>query len=57
MTVFRSPDPKTNYIKRVVGFPNEDVRIQYGNLYAQKKDSNGEAVGRMEILQTDSEPA
>lgn len=51
VTVFRSPpDPKTNYIKRVVGLPNEDVRIQYGNLYAQKKDSNGEAVGRMEIL-------
>ncbi len=35
VTVFRSPpDLKTNYIKRFVALPNEDVRIQYGNLYA-----------------------
>ena len=38
VTVFRSPpDPKTNYIKRFVGLPNEDVRIQYGNLYARER--------------------
>ena len=38
VTVFRSPsDPKTNYIKRFVGLPEEDIRIQYGNLYVQKE--------------------
>ncbi len=56
VTVFRSPpDPKTNYIKRCVGLPNEDIRIQYGNLYAQKKDTAGTPQGKMEILRKPTE--
>ncbi len=42
VTVFRSPpDPKTNYIKRVVGLPNETIRIQYGDLFIQKEEIDG----------------
>ena len=36
-TVFRAPsDPKINYIKRIVGLPNENLRVQYGDLFVQK---------------------
>ena len=51
VTVFRSPpDPKTNYIKRFVGLPNENIRIQYGNLYAQPVDIAGNPDGEFQIL-------
>lgn len=51
VTVFRSPpDPKTNYIKRVVGLPNENVRVQYGDLFAQPTDSDGKGEGNFDIL-------
>lgn len=51
VTVFRSPpDPQTNYIKRFVGLPHENIRIQYGNLYAQKVDDSGNPSGEFEIL-------
>ena len=37
VSVFRSPaEPKINFIKRIVGFPNERLRIQYGDLFVQK---------------------
>ncbi len=39
VSVFRSPaEPKVNFIKRIVGFPNERLRIQYGDLFVQKID-------------------
>lgn len=34
VSVFRCPAvPKNNYIKRIVGLPNEDIRIQYGDIF------------------------
>lgn len=37
VSVFRSPgDPKINFIKRIVGLPNENLRVQYGDLFVQK---------------------
>ncbi len=36
VSVFRSPaDPNINFIKRIVGLPNERLRIQYGDLFVQ----------------------
>ena len=43
VSVFRSPaEPKINFIKRVVGFPNERLRVQYGDLFVQKIDPTSE---------------
>ena len=54
VTVFRSPpDLKTNYIKRFVGLPNEDIRIQYGNLYAKERIPGD--LGEPEILRKPTE--
>ena len=37
--VFKFPgNPKQNYIKRLVGLPNETVSIQYGDVYVQPAD-------------------
>ena len=37
VSVFRAPnDPKVNFIKRFVGLPNENLRIQYGDIFVQK---------------------
>lgn len=37
VSVFRSPsDPMINFIKRIVGLPNENLRVQYGDLFVQK---------------------
>ncbi len=45
VSVFRSPaDPKINFIKRIVGLPNENLRVQYGDLFAQPIDPNDERV-------------
>ncbi len=36
VSVFRSPaEPKINFIKRIVGLPNENLRVQYGDLFVQ----------------------
>ena len=36
VSVFRSPaDPNINFIKRIVGLPNERLRVQYGDLFVQ----------------------
>ena len=36
VSVFRSPaDPNVNFIKRIVGLPNERLRVQYGDLFVQ----------------------
>ncbi len=40
VSVFRAPaEPRVNFIKRIVGLPNENLRIQYGDLFVQKDDS------------------
>ncbi|MBR3218697.1 MAG: hypothetical protein IKF77_02145 [Thermoguttaceae bacterium] len=42
VSVFRCPAvPKNNYIKRIVGLPNEDVRIQYGDIFVRAVDPDG----------------
>lgn len=39
VVVFKYPEePKTNYIKRLVGLPNETIKIQWGDLFARKTD-------------------
>ena len=41
--VFKYPgDTNTNYIKRLVGLPNEDLRIYQGDLFVKPKDSEPE---------------
>lgn len=40
VVVFKYPEePKTNYIKRLVGLPGETIKIDWGNLYARKSDT------------------
>lgn len=40
VTVFRFPEEaQTNYIKRLVGLPNETLRIKHGDLYARGSDA------------------
>ena len=42
VSVFRCPaDPKNNYIKRIIGLPNEKLRIQYGDIFVQKVSPEG----------------
>ena len=37
--VFKYPyEAKTNYIKRLIGLPNETVRVEHGNIYVKKAD-------------------
>jgi signal peptidase I len=44
--VFKFPEqPKTNYIKRLVGLPNETVRIRDGDIYLWDQD-HGEQIQR-----------
>lgn len=50
VSVFRCPaDPRNNYIKRIVGLPNEEVRIQYGDLFVRKTGADG-TPGEFEIV-------
>ncbi len=40
VVVFKYPEePKTNYIKRLVGLPGETIKIDWGDLYARKDDT------------------
>lgn len=44
VSVFRSPsEPRINFIKRIVGFPNERLRVQYGDLFVQKVDPSDDS--------------
>lgn len=37
VVVFKYPeDPKTNYIKRLVGLPGEEIQIEWGDVYVRK---------------------
>ncbi len=48
VVVFKYPEePKTNYIKRCVGLPNETICIRQGNLYGKNEE------GAWEILRKD----
>lgn len=41
VTVFKYPEePETNYIKRLVGMPNEELRIERGDIYARRLMTN-----------------
>ncbi len=45
--VFKYPqDPQTNYIKRLVGLPGEELQISQGDIYARKTEA-----GKWQILQ------
>jgi signal peptidase I len=47
VVVFKYPgDAKTNYIKRLVGLPNERVRIQYGDIYTAPLNSEKFQIAR-----------
>ena len=40
VVVFKYPEePKTNYIKRLVGLPGETIKIDWGDLYAHNSDT------------------
>lgn len=53
VTVFRFPEEaQTNYIKRLVGLPNETIRIWHGDLYARASDAD-----EFEILRKPHETA
>ncbi len=44
VSVFRAPaEPKINFIKRIVGLPNERLRVQYGDLFAQPLNGDSDA--------------
>lgn len=39
--VFKNPnEAKTNYIKRLAGLPGEEIRIEWGDVYVRKLNSN-----------------
>jgi signal peptidase I len=41
VVVFHFPEvPETNYIKRLVGLPDEELRINHGDIQTRPKDSN-----------------
>ena len=47
VAVFKFPaDSKTNFIKRLVGLPNETVRISRGNLFTKPKDGEKFSIAR-----------
>lgn len=51
VSVFRSPaEPKINFIKRIVGLPNERLRVQYGDLFVQKTDADATETPESEFV-------
>jgi signal peptidase I len=68
VVVFKFPeDPPINYIKRLVGLPGEEIRIQYGNVFARsgdspefkilKKSPEKQRVMRMTVFNNNHQPA
>ncbi len=51
VTVFRLPeDPQIRYIKRLVGLPNETIRIRQGDLWRRSHAAAGAAAGPFQRL-------
>ena len=49
VVVFKNPtDPQQNFIKRLVGLPNEQVLLAEGDVFARPLDDDGRAVGNGE---------
>ncbi|MHB1036581.1 MAG: signal peptidase I [Pirellulales bacterium] len=47
VAVFRYPaEARTNFIKRIVGLPNETIRISHGNLFVKGKDDKDFTIAR-----------
>jgi signal peptidase I len=47
IVVFRYPEePEVSYIKRLVGLPEETIRISHGDVYVKKKGSNSFVLAR-----------
>lgn len=45
--VFKYPgNPKQNYIKRLVGLPNETIRIRHGDIYSREKGAEAFSIRR-----------
>lgn len=67
VVVFKYPeDPQTNYIKRLVGLPHEELRIHYGDVYTRKSDgpfeiarksAEKQSVMRMLVYDNNFQPA
>lgn len=50
VAVFKYPgSAKMNYIKRVVGLPQETVRIRHGNIYVKRKGEKGFTIARKPV--------
>ncbi|MDO5566660.1 MAG: S26 family signal peptidase, partial [Planctomycetia bacterium] len=50
VSVFRAPaEPKINFIKRIVGLPNERLKVEFGDIFVQKKLASGQ-YGEYEIM-------
>ncbi len=50
VSVFRAPaEPKINFIKRIVGLPNERLKVEFGDIFVQKKLASGQ-YGEYEIV-------
>jgi signal peptidase I len=68
VVVFKFPEePQVNYIKRLVGLPDEDLRIHYGDVYTRRdgdlefqiarKSPRKQQVMRMLVFDNDHQPA
>ncbi|MBS0264358.1 MAG: signal peptidase I [Planctomycetes bacterium] len=50
VVVFKFPESaKTNYIKRLVGLPGEELKISGGDIWTRKLDEQGQGVGIFEM--------
>lgn len=58
VSVFRSPaEPRINFIKRIVGFPNERLRVQYGDLFVQRADPTVDSLKDEKTVRFYDEPS
>jgi len=49
VVVFKYPeDPETNYIKRLIGLPDEEVRVFHGDIHTRPRDSRPDAPFHLE---------
>ncbi|MEE3283979.1 MAG: signal peptidase I, partial [Planctomycetota bacterium] len=56
VTVFKFPEqPNVNYIKRMVGLPNETIVIRQGNLYVETSDGGRQILRKTDPLKQDTQ--